>query len=203
MRIVEVLAGRVRLGALELRGSRRRGRFPEEENLDVQICRAGACTPLFSVKAFRGRPPYYRPWVEVHSVAGPEFSLVEDLVLDLAAESLGPGGRLYVEYAWDPVTVYELEHGTPPAASRIGFKLVVRGFTWLKDWYYPEGFMEGAQKLQGEKPLDDAHASRQARSILDELEAYAESGRGVPGAVERARILSRLLGAMAGCQARR
>jgi len=170
-----------------LRGSPRRGRFPEEVNVDVEACAGGSCARLFSVKAFRGRPPYYRPWVEVHSVLSAEYAIVEDAIVALAWESLEPGGRLFHEYAWDPVTVGELEAGVPPAASRLGFRLVSLGAHWLKDWYYPEGFMEGAQRLQAEKPLSPEHEAEGLEAIAGELRGFLARPRGPPQALARAR----------------
>ena len=176
---VEAMVRGVRAGGLMLRGQARRGRFPEETNISVSVCAGGCCEDLFHVKAFSGRPPYYRPWIEVYNISasptcGPGFGgPVEDLVIGLASRALGPGERLFVEYTWDPVTLWELESGVPPRLSRLGFKLFSHGFTWVKDWYYPEGFMEGAQKLQGEKPLTSRdverhleEAAREAASVL-------------------------------------
>ncbi len=182
---MERLRDGVSVGGATLRGRVWRGRFPEESNVEVSICQGGCCGVLFHVKAFRGRPPYYRPWVEVHSVsprgacghsmAGP----VEDAVISLASMALGPGESLYFEYVWDPATVAELEAGVPPRLSRLGFKLLSHGFTWVKDWYYPEGFMEGAQRLQGEKPAGGEALERHLREALAEAGGLlARLGRG-------------------------
>jgi hypothetical protein len=43
------------------------------------------------------------------------------------------------------------------------------GFTWFKDWYFPEGGNEGGQKLQGEKPLDKKSRERHLMRIHDEV----------------------------------
>ena len=200
---VDSLSRGLRVGWLRLVARVFRGRFPEESNLEIQACLPGGCEVAGRAKAFRGRPPYYRAWIELFDLDPGLWPLVEGVVLDLAAESLGPGERLYVEYSWDPVTVGELERGVPPAASRIGYELVLRGFTWLKDWYYPEGFMEGSQKMQGEKPVDGEAWMRHLQDIIGELDSFLARPGAAPGeAVIRARRLRRLLGAMQACPPR-
>lgn len=61
----------------------------------------------------------------------------------------------------------------PPPVSRLGYKLFKLGFTWFKDWYFAEGFWEGRQKLQGEKPNDESRI-RQFKQIYIEVEAFLE-----------------------------
>ncbi len=193
MRIVDALTAGIDLGALRLAGRLHRGRFPEEVNVDVSICDRRGCRPLFYVKAFRGRPPFYRPWIEVHGVSSVEYALVEDIVLPLAAASLGTGARLFHEYAWDPVTTRELELGVPAPATRLGFKLLALGFTWFKDWYYPEGFMEGAQRLQAEKPVSERHASETLAQLASELEEFLDRSTAPVEALVRARAALRIV----------
>jgi len=186
--ILEALKAGLSLGgSAALRGRVRRGRFPEESNVEARVEVGGCSEPLFHLKVFRGRPPYYRAWVEIHNVAsracGVSFDgLVEDLLLDLLASRMGPAGRLYIEYEWDPATSRELELGIPPPITRLGYKLLTRGFTWFKDWYYPEGFMEGGRKLEAEKPLTPEHARRHleeiARDVLELMERGIPEGLG-------------------------
>lgn len=200
MRLVEELSRGLRVGWLVLDARVSPGRFPEESNVEIRACLRGECGLAGRAKAFTGRRPYYRAWIEFFDLDPALWPLVEPVVLDLAAESLGPGERIYVEYSWDPVTLGELERGVPPAASRIGYELVLRGFTWLKDWYYPEGFMEGSQKLQGEKPLDPGAWRRHLEALVAELDGFLERPGEAPGeAVIRASRLRRLLGAMLSC----
>lgn len=70
--------------------------------------------------------------------------------------------------------MYGLQSGFPPATTRLGFKLFENGFTWFKDWYFPEGFMEGGQKLQGEKTSDMESKNRQLIQILKEIKSFLE-----------------------------
>ncbi|GAB6147960.1 DUF1122 family protein [Stetteria hydrogenophila] len=190
-----------RAGGVLVRGRIWRGRFPEEVNVEALVESSGCREPLFHVKVFSGRPPYYRPWLEVHTVysraCGVSFDgVIEDAVLDLAGLYAGPGVRVFVEYEWDRETLRELEAGVPPALSRLGYKLLVRGFTWFKDWYYPEGFMEGGRKLQAEKPVTRRQAEGHLRELAEQARALLEGGPapGAEGAAARAHGILRLLG---------
>ena len=195
MIFVEALGKGVRLGEYVVRGRVWRGRFPEERNVEVLLCGGGGCRAVARAKVFHGRPPYYRRWIEVYSVDPRLPSMVEDLLLDLASASLGGGERLFYEYSWDPVTVRELELGVHPALTRLGYKMLVRGFTWFKDWYFPEGFMEGSQKLQGEKPVDSGACRRHLGEIaVEAARLAARPPEGAPWAAWRARGLLALLG---------
>lgn len=183
-----------RVGRIAIRGRVWPGRFPEEYNIEARVESGGCSEPLFHVKVFTGRPPYYKPWVEVHSILSsacgiPFGGAVEDAVLDLVSSYVGPGERVFVEYEWDPSTIQELEAGIPPALSRLGYKLLLRGFTWFKDWYYPEGFMEGGRKLQAEKPVSPAHARRHLESIASEARALMD--RGAPEGLGRVKSRAR------------
>ncbi len=191
-RLVEELSRGVGAGWGVLRASSvGRGRFPEESNLELEACtRLGGCARFASLKAFEGRGAY-RAWLEFFNVSAGAPPWAEDLALDLAAAALGPGERLFYEYSWDPVTVYELERGVHPALTRLGYKMLLRGFTWFKDWYFPEGFMEGSQKLQAEKPV----AGRAAVHLGEILDAARKLGPRWPeGAAARARALLALAG---------
>lgn len=198
--LVDAFKSGVRVGGFVVRGRVKRGRFPEEYNIDAFLERGRCREPLFYVKVFTGRAPYYRPWVEVHTVMSsacgvPFGGPVEDAVLDLLSAHTGPGGRVFVEYEWDPETIMELDSGIPPALSRLGYKLLLRGFTWFKDWYYPEGFMEGGRKIQAEKPVSPERAREHLGEIAAQARALIE--RPAPGLERvgsRARGLLLLLG---------
>ncbi len=135
-------------------------------------------------KIFTGRLPYYRPWIELFDIYGylimggkeVEYfdSELEHGVLRFFADMLGPGENFFVEYYRDEETRRQLQTGVPAPATRLGALLYRRGFTWFKDWYYPEGFMEGEQKLQGEKPLDTEGKTRQNARLLRELEGFID-----------------------------
>ncbi|MCE4603997.1 MAG: DUF1122 family protein [Aeropyrum sp.] len=184
-------------------GSPRRGRFAGEiyVRLDVRSSH-GHIQHLADVLLFCGRG-FYRPWVEIYNVSnvvgldGRSLELagsrLEASILDLASSSLGPGHSLYVEYIWDQTTLREVSLGVPAPATRLGFELWRRGFMWFKVWYYPEGFMEGSEKIQAEKPVDENHARRLMVEIANELKSFISRWKGAVevagGALDRARAI--------------
>ncbi|BBD73970.1 hypothetical protein HS1genome_2359 [Sulfodiicoccus acidiphilus] len=118
---------------------------------------------------FQGRAEYlpwleidYYPWVREVGVEVQFFSLVHDF--------LPPGGRLFVTYVRDPATLRMLYRGVHPLITPLGFSMLQAGFTWFKDWYFPEGGNEGTAKLQGNRPLNLADRARQLSDRLQELE---------------------------------
>lgn len=159
-----------------------RGRFPEEINLEINIKRGQSETYLMQVKIFKGLRPSYKPWAELFGIkavvdlAGKSFpyfgSNVEEHLLSLFSDPIEPGGKIFVEYYRDDETARGLNSGFPPPVTRLGYKLFERSFTWFKDWYFPEGFREGGQKLQGEKPLDARARKRQLDTIRMETQTF-------------------------------
>jgi len=122
-----------------------KGRFEEEEN--YVICLNGK--RLLFAKAFYGRKPYYKEWIELFHVEEDFFSSpAEDVLLSLFSKCYR---RIFVEYYQDPQTVKELKAGLPPEKTCLGSKLKALGYTFFRDWYYPEGWMEGGYKLQAER----------------------------------------------------
>ncbi|MBS7251933.1 MAG: DUF1122 family protein [Candidatus Freyarchaeota archaeon] len=160
-----------------------RGRFREEENLEIYVNRGGLDSRLLDVKVFYGRPPYHTPWIEFFNIIPPtvlggeklEFfdSPIENELLTVFSQALSEGESIFVEYYEDEETRKQLGAGLPPPVSRLGYKLFMLGFTWFKDWYFAEGFWEGGQKLQGEKPNRESK-SRQLASIYIEAKSFLE-----------------------------
>ncbi|MFN4045880.1 MAG: DUF1122 family protein, partial [Acidilobaceae archaeon] len=99
------------------------GRFSGEFNLKI-VHEGGVAAHM---KVFCGRPPY-RGWVEVFNVEPSIFLKLEDEIYMVVSRSLKAGEPLYVEYHWDPETLKPLDMGAPPQVTRIGFKLLARGF---------------------------------------------------------------------------
>jgi len=165
----------------QLRVVKKRGRFREEANYELYLgSEAGA--RLLVVKCFAGRQPYYARWVEVFAVL-PEVEVegrrvsfagseLEALLLDLLARELGGGEPLFIEYTYDAETSKLLRLGAPPAVTRLGFLLFQLGFTWFKDWYFPEGFMEGGPKLQCKKPASEEARLRHLARLREEVAAF-------------------------------
>lgn len=188
------------------------GRVREELNVDLAISLNTAKELLLSLKVFKGRYPYYKPWIEVFNMK-PEIRIglntlyyfdsnVEDVVLSMVASALEPGERVFVEYFRDSETMKALMENVPPPATRLGFKLFKLGFTWFKDWYFPEGFMEGGPKLQAEKPLNETHRARNLRRIRVELEEFIKANmkpdeivveKAVSRAIEALKLISKMV----------
>jgi hypothetical protein len=151
---------------------------------EVRVRRGGDDAYLMMCKMFSGAGEYHRPWTELYNVResvnlgnaeiGYVDSALEDALLGFFAKSLSGGGKLFVEYLHDEETAVGLKRGFPEAVTRLGYKMLRVGFTWFKDWYYPEGFREGGRKLQGEKPLDEENRSRQLRKIGREVEDFLQ-----------------------------
>lgn len=160
------------------------GRFRGESDLDIYLEAQRGAEHLLFIKTFSGRKPFLKQWAEFYGIRSSVVlgettvryfdSAIETEILSLFSESLAGGESLYVEYYNDEESRRQLEAGVPPAASRIGCRLLKLGFTWFKDWYFPEGFMEGGQKLQGEKPLNEEARQRHAASIRGELGTFLE-----------------------------
>ena len=152
------------------------GRFREERNFELWL----SGSRLLVAKCFNGRPPYYARWIEVFAVnnlietgegtfvfAG---SALERELLEALAGELKGGELMYIEYGYDKETERLLRLGLPPHVTRLGFLLLRNGFTVLKDFYIPEGFMEGEAKLQGEKPASADDERRHLARIVEEVE---------------------------------
>lgn len=115
---------------------------------------------------FWGRPERgLRPWADL---VVSDTSILVDV-----ANMLGPGASLMVAYGGDG-TEWALRRKVPPQATPLGLVLLEAGCRWFKDWYFPEGGMEGGTKLQGTVPLDEVRRLEGAGKLLEELEAWRE-----------------------------
>ena len=159
-------------------------RFREERTIRLELHHGDHSDQVCCAKIFTGRLPFYRPWIELFDIYG-SLSLgrknveyfgsdLEKSILKLFSDALGPGENLFVEYFRDQETRQQLQAGVPAPASRLGQLLYETGFTWFKDWYFPEGFMEGEQKLQGEKALNTAERKRQTLALMRELGLFLQ-----------------------------
>ncbi|MCS6956941.1 MAG: DUF1122 family protein [Aquificaceae bacterium] len=121
------------------------GRFAEEENITLE---KDGKRVLF-IKAFYGRKPYWKEWVELFHIS-PDFfgSELEDKLYEILSKHFR---RVFVEYYEDAQTLMELKAGKPPEETRLGSKLKALGYRFFRDWYYPEGWMEGGYKIQAER----------------------------------------------------
>lgn len=146
----------------------RAGRFPEET--DAVLTVGEGERPVARVKHFAGRAAaHVRPWVEA-LVERDDEGFLSELVRALA-ELLPPGSHVMVGYG-DDETERGLKRGFPPAATPVGKALLDAGCAWFKDWYYPEGWLEGGFKLQGNKPLDGEVRRGRLAELRAELDTW-------------------------------
>ena len=171
---IERLAGRATSrGPLRI-ASVRPGRFPEER--DAVVFAGSGELPVILLKHFAGRPSaHVPPWIEA-AVARDDEPFAGELIAALA-ELLPPGGRLMVTYG-DDETERGLKRRFPPAVTPIGRALLASGCTWFKDWYYPEGWLEGEFKLQGNKPTSDEARRAHLAELRSEVEAWLAGSAG-------------------------
>ncbi|MBR9680398.1 MAG: DUF1122 family protein [Candidatus Altiarchaeota archaeon] len=131
---------------------------------------------LFQAKVFKGDKKFLFPWIEIFTINSTYFdSKVEKFIMKKLSKSFGPGGRIFVEYGADKLTYERMWLGVPPAATRLGYLMYTNGFTWFKDWYFPEGFYEGDVKLQAEKPINIEAKKRHVMQMKDEMKKFLKS----------------------------
>lgn len=157
------------------------GRFSQEERLTVSLHQGDISERLCIAVVYHGWK-WYAPWAELTRIAsivelaGHRIayfdSSVEYAILTMFADAIEPPGHLFVSYETDQETARALNRGVPPPVTRLGYQLFIRGFTWFKDWYHPEGWMEGGQKLQAEKALDAEHRQRHHETIMRDIETF-------------------------------
>jgi len=157
------LEGR-KLGPYSLHIREGKGRFRGEVSFKLYLRSNGSVSkePVVKGLYFRGSS-YYKPWLEVHFE---RTSKLKTGTIDLEKEKLDiklfrllsgllpAGSHIMVAYENHESTAAALRANVPEAATYIGHLLFSAGCTSFKDWYFAEGFMEGSQKLQGNKPLN-------------------------------------------------
>jgi len=117
---------------------------------------------------FSGRG-YYTPWLEIDYYPILRNENLEENFFKVIYNFLSPGGKLFVTYIRDNETREMLYKGTHPVETPLGLSLLLAGFTWFKDWYFPEGGNEGFPKLQSNKPLNGYEGVRQLEVIREEI----------------------------------
>ena len=161
--------GRLRLAEVK------RGRFPEE--LDAVVLAGAGGSPAIRLKYFGGRRSAgVLPWIEASLARAVDEAHLTELVAALAA-LLPPGGYLMIGYG-DDETERGLKRRFPPAVTPVGKALLDAGCTWFKDWYYPEGWMEGGMKLQGNKPVSAEAREQGLAAVRAGIEEWLEAGPG-------------------------
>ncbi|MFP4559108.1 MAG: DUF1122 family protein [Archaeoglobaceae archaeon] len=167
------------------------GRFNNETRFELFLVDRDAITekPVIYGRYFTGES-YYRPWLEIHynetidfgsrKLSLMEVRMDEELFKQLSG-LLPPASHIMVFYSNYPETEKALSLDVPPPATYIGYLLFMAGCTWFKDWYFPEGFMEGGVKLQGNKPLNEEHRRKALSRLKSELLQFLERDKGESG----------------------
>jgi hypothetical protein len=165
----ETSRGRLRLADVK------RGRFPEE--LDAVVLAGDGGSPAIRLKYFGGRRSAgVLPWIEASLARDVDEAHRSELIAALAA-LLPPGGYLMIGYG-DDETERGLKRRFPPAVTPVGKALLDAGCTWFKDWYYPEGWMEGGMKLQGNKPVSAESREQGLAAVRTGIGEWLEAGAG-------------------------
>jgi hypothetical protein len=167
----------------------KKGRTERETYFNAFLSRDGdlSLVPVIQGLFFVGRGDYIKAWIEFRYAPRVEFPEgvfvdLEELGLSgelfsILSEMIPPGGSMMVIYGAEPhplstYTEKGLKRSFPPATTPLGYYLWKNGFRWYKDWYFPEGWMEGAMKLQATRPLDeDIRLQREAKA-RKELERF-------------------------------
>ena len=143
-------------------------------------------------------------WVEIFDLDLPgdlrgreDFASELEPYLRPVADAIPAGGHLMAEYEkldWH-TTQRGLLAGIPPIATPLGALLFALGTgDSFKDWYFPEGGMEGSRKLQGNRAYSAEQRVEMHRKRADELRRFlAAPVQGPPDIDRRARETAGLL----------
>lgn len=170
-------------------GDFKRGRTERESYFNIYLNRGGdlSLRPVVQGLFFRGRGDNIKAWMEFRYAPGADFPHGGSVDLDdevltpglisILGELIPPGGSLMVIYGAEehPIhseTEWGLKRGFPPPATPLGFYLWESGFRWFKDWYFPEGWLEGGMKLQATRPISESIRSERQEKIREELEVF-------------------------------
>ena len=158
------------------------GRINNQKYLEMYLKTGVSEKLMFYISVYMGKEPHYKPWIEIFGINNEMYfnegvikyfgTEIEDKIIDLVSKSFGPGGRIFVEYSEDEETRYGLLRDYPEVITRFGYELYKRDFSWLKYWYYPEGFNEGGEKLQAEKPIDRKREEKHRKRIKEEVRKF-------------------------------
>jgi hypothetical protein len=155
----------------------------------------GDAGPERFIEALYNDGPYPgQNWVEVYDLDRPgalarQEHLAPALVpyLRPVADAIPPGGHLMAEYEkldWH-TTQRGLLAGIPPLATPLGALLFDLGVgDSFKDWYFPEGGMEGNRKLQGNRAYTEGQRVEMRAKRAGELRAFLEAPRHAPAEID-------------------
>ncbi|MEN3043785.1 MAG: DUF1122 family protein [Candidatus Hydrothermales bacterium] len=150
-----------------------KGRFKEEINFEIYLIKGIKKSFLLNIKYFEGRKPYYRKWIEIFNIRKEFFnSEYEEFFLSSVSDEIKEGEKILIEYVNDEETYQFLFKGYPVSISRLGFKLLKLSFTFLKNFYVPEGYWEGSQKIIAEKAINETQKEVRLNEIKKEIEDF-------------------------------
>ncbi|OFW58564.1 MAG: hypothetical protein A2V52_05935 [Actinobacteria bacterium RBG_19FT_COMBO_54_7] len=163
----------------------KRGRTDRERYFNLFLQREGlkSLSPVLQGLYSEGSASI-KPWLEFRY--SPCLDFPDEICVDLEKQEfgailisglrllVGAGGSLMIIYGGEvhPLLVDSekcLKRGFPPAATPLGFLLWKSGCRWFKDWYFSEGWREGAMKLQASYPLNDSILKRGESRLTNEL----------------------------------
>ncbi|HEV1997528.1 MAG TPA: DUF1122 family protein, partial [Candidatus Dormibacteraeota bacterium] len=134
-------------------------------------------------------------WVEIFDMELPEplrgrehFAPDLEPYLRPVADAIPAGGHMMAEYEkldWH-TTQRGLLAGIPPIATPLGALLFALGVgDSFKDWYFPEGGMEGSRKLQGNKAYTAPQRVEMHRKRAEELRRFLATPAQGPLEIDR------------------
>jgi hypothetical protein len=152
-------------------------------------------------------------WIEIYDLERPpSLAGIDDFAPGLEpflrplAAAIPPGGHLMAEYEkldWH-TTQRGLLAGIPAPATPMGALFFDLGVgDSFKDWYFPEGGMEGNRKLQGNRAYSAEQRTQMHARRAQELRAFLSGPRHAPEAIDAraredaARVLAALEGSLA------
>lgn len=177
-------------------GEVKKGRFPEESKFKLLLRdkENQISSEAIAIGRFFKGIELAKPWMEIsyrEKVKIKENTIeLSKAGLDIAffqvlSELIPAGGYIMVKYLDHPTTAKALSIGVPPIATPIGYLLWKSGFRWFKDWYFPEGGMEGEPKLQANKPLNSEIERARINEIAIELKEFLDRNVGGETEVEK------------------
>lgn len=163
----------------------------------VDATREGSTWTLFEGQTNPGTA-WRHPWLEIRYypwIGGEDGEpLPADEQIDLF-ERLGgvlvPGAYVMLSCDGHPASLRALSVDVPPPCTALGYLLWRAGARWYKVWYFPEGWREGHEKVQGNLPAGEDHERERTRERLDDIEAFlgTELAEAYPECAERGRRL--------------
>lgn len=193
------------------------GRTARENYFNAILNKQGvpSLKPVLQGLYCQGAGRFIKPWIEFRYSPGvrladgseidPELLGFTSKLLAALRLLVGPGGSLMVIYGGENHPLFiETEKGLkrsfPPAVTPLGFQLWSSGCRWFKDWYFSEGWLEGAMKLQASYPLDDCAQRKGDAKLYSEVASFIHRPRRgemdgfEEAAYERARLIVSSIG---------